>query len=225
MRIERLVLAAIACCGWFLVGCKGRETAAPAAQQAPSPPSIIEPAVVVADVTATAVEATSTPIPQAPTPAAVRRAAPTVIAGAARKTVAEPTRAMATPPAPAPPTSAPVSPTQVPRASRVDDPGGPIAVAATKPGLTRIGAEKCKVCHKIQFASWLETGHARRSPKLDCEGCHGPGSEYKAMAAMKDPQKAKAAGLVMPGATFCKTCHKRDWTDDMLRKAHAHKPS
>jgi hypothetical protein len=118
---------------------------------------------------------------------------------------------------------APATPTQAAKASKVTDPGGPIAVAATKTGLTRIGAEKCKVCHKVQFASWAETAHAKRTPPLDCESCHGPGSEYKTLAIMKDREKAKAAGLVMPTATFCKTCHTSDWKEDMLKKAHAHK--
>jgi ribosomal protein L40E len=105
----------------------------------------------------------------------------------------------------------------------VTDPGGQIAVAATKAGLTRIGAEKCRLCHKIQFASWVETAHAKRTPPLDCESCHGPGSEYKPIEIMKDPEKAKAAGLVIPAATFCARCHTRGWKADMLRKAHAHK--
>jgi hypothetical protein len=108
-------------------------------------------------------------------------------------------------------------------ASKVVDPGGEIAVAATRAGLTRIGAEKCKTCHKVQFASWAETAHAKRTPPLDCESCHGPGSEYKSLAVMKDPEKAKAAGLVNPTATFCASCHARGWKGDMLRKAHAHK--
>jgi hypothetical protein len=85
---------------------------------------------------------------------------------------------------------------------------GAIAVAATRAGLTRIGAEKCKICHKVQFASWVETAHAKRTPPLDRESCHGPGSEYKSLAV----PSARAA---MP----------RGWKDDMLRKAHAHKVS
>ena len=124
---------------------------------------------------------------------------------------------------PAPPASASGASTQGASASKVVDPGGPIAAAATKAGLTRIGAEKCKVCHKVQFASWAETAHARRKPPLDCEGCHGPGSEYKSLTIMKDPEKAKAAGLVIPTAKFCASCHTSGWKDDMLRKAHAHK--
>lgn len=134
----------------------------------------------------------------------------------------EPVREVATP-RPAPLTSAPTARTQAASASKAADPGGPIAVAATKAGLTRIGAEKCKICHKVQFASWVETAHAKRTPPLDCESCHGPGSEYKSLEVMKDPEKAKAAGLVIPTATFCGSCHARGWKDDMLRKAHAHK--
>ena len=127
-------------------------------------------------------------------------------------------------PAPgAPAEPAPVEAPPAAGASKVDDPGGPVAVASGNSAATRIGPEKCKICHKIQFASWAETGHAKRNPPLDCESCHGPGSEYKGLATMKDPEKAKAAGLVLPDAKFCGTCHKRDWTSDMLAKAHAHK--
>ena len=93
----------------------------------------------------------------------------------------------------------------------------------TKAGLTRVGATACKMCHKIQYASWSETAHAKRMPPLECENCHGPGSEYKSIPVMKDLDRAKAAGLMLPTAAFCMTCHKRNWTDANLRKAHAHK--
>ncbi len=100
----------------------------------------------------------------------------------------------------------------------------PIEVGATKPGLTRITAQKCAPCHKEQFKSWSEGKHAGLKPPLDCESCHGPGSEYKVMAVMKDPAKAKAAGLVTPTKEFCtKQCHQKDWKDDMIDKTHAHK--
>jgi len=96
-------------------------------------------------------------------------------------------------------------------------------VKPTKAGLTKVGSNACKLCHRVQFTSWSETAHAKRNPPLDCESCHGAGSEYKAMATMKDPAKASAAGLVRPGAPFCATCHKRGWSDGLLKKAHAHK--
>lgn len=76
-----------------------------------------------------------------------------------------------------------------------------------------VGATKCKGCHKDQFTSWSETGHAKAFDLLtdeqkkdekcvgchttgttakgellegaQCEVCHGPGSEYKSPKIMK----------------------------------------
>ncbi len=47
---------------------------------------------------------------------------------------------------------------------------------------------------------------------VQCETCHGPGSEYKKMSIMKDKQQAVANGLVIHdnNAEFCKTCHNSD---------------
>ncbi len=47
---------------------------------------------------------------------------------------------------------------------------------------------------------------------VQCETCHGPGSEYKKISIMKDRQQAVANGLVVheEGAEFCKTCHNSD---------------
>jgi hypothetical protein len=104
----------------------------------------------------------------------------------------------------------------------VVDPGGLVVVTPTRDGLSAVGAAKCKVCHKVQFDSWSTSSHAERNPPLDCEGCHGPGSEYKTLAVMKDPERAKAAGLVIPGTEFCVRCHE-DASDDMLPQAHLHK--
>lgn len=102
------------------------------------------------------------------------------------------------------------------------DPGGVVEVAATKAGLERIGSEECGDCHDVQFTSWSEGPHASRKPPLDCENCHGPGSEYKPKAVMKDPEKARAAGLVMPDKAFCAKCHKKGVNDEFMKKAHAH---
>jgi hypothetical protein len=104
----------------------------------------------------------------------------------------------------------------------VVDKGGVVAVAATKPGLSRVGNDNCETCHDVQFASWSESAHAARKPPLDCESCHGPGSEYSKNAVMKDPVKARAAGLVIPERSFCSNCHTKGVTDDFLKKAHAH---
>jgi hypothetical protein len=102
--------------------------------------------------------------------------------------------------------------------------GQVVAVPPTRSGLTAIGAVKCKTCHKVQYESWITSAHAERTPPLDCEGCHGLGSEYKKLAVMKDPTLAGAAGLVLPAKSFCTTtCHRNNWQDDMLARSHAHK--
>ena len=44
-------------------------------------------------------------------------------------------------------------------------------------------------------------------PNVQCEACHGPGSEYKSMSIMKDKEKAIAAGLVLPTEKTCLGCH------------------
>jgi len=47
---------------------------------------------------------------------------------------------------------------------------------------------------------------------VQCESCHGPGSEYKKISIMKDKQQAVANGLILheDGSEFCKTCHNSD---------------
>ena len=228
MRTARLALALFALA---FTACKARETAPPApeppapAETAPAPTPVSEPTAEPAPAPPEA--ATSAPPPAAPTiapaqpkpttapPAVPPKAAPTAPPAAPPTAVPPPPVAPTTPPKP---TAAPVA-----SASNVVDPGGEVVVAATKSGLTRIGVDKCRVCHKVQHASWAASGHAKRNPPLDCEGCHGPGSEYKALSVMKDPKKARAAGLVDPDAAYCGKCHKGPWDPALLRKAHAHK--
>lgn len=172
-------------------------------------PGTAAPAPAAKPSTSVAAQTTASPSPTAASPAAVPAPAPV---------------AMVPAPAPAPEAKpAAHAPAPVPAASPLADPGGEVAVKPTKAGLTKVGSNACKLCHRVQFASWSETAHAKRNPPLDCEACHGAGSEYKAMAMMKDSAKASAAGLVRPGAPFCATCHTRGWSDGMLKKAHAHK--
>ena len=235
MRTARLALALFAL---SFAACKAREAAPPApepaapvapveagppptspappeVETAPTPPEVATPAP--PPTAAPAAPATSKPTtaPPAAPPTAPPKAAPTAPPAAPPTAVPPPTVAPTTPPKP---TAAPAA-----SASNVVDPGGEVVVAATKSGLTRVGADKCRVCHKVQHASWAASGHAKRTPPLDCEGCHGPGSEYKALAVMKDPKKARAAGLVDPDAAYCGKCHKGPWDPALLRKAHAHK--
>lgn len=120
-----------------------------------------------------------------------------------------------------------------------------------------IGADKCKVCHQIQFKSWMEGKHAKAFEVLkdaeqsdakclkchttgsadnkgvQCEACHGPGSDYKTIAVMKDRNKSVAAGLVVPTEATCKGCHNPEagaqfkgfnYAEAMKKGIHAHKP-
>jgi formate-dependent nitrite reductase cytochrome c552 subunit len=92
---------------------------------------------------------------------------------------------------------------------------------------TKVGADKCKLCHKVEFASWQKTKHA--TAKVECEDCHGPGSNYKTMAIMKDKAKAKAAGLIEPTEKDCKACHEKKNVKienyaDAIKKVHDKKP-
>jgi hypothetical protein len=100
-----------------------------------------------------------------------------------------------------------------------------------------VGAAKCKMCHKVQHASWMETTHAKAtevakaSPDrefsadcltchatnaseefagVQCESCHGPGNDYKKMSIMKDRETAMANGLVIPTQETCNGCHTGD---------------
>jgi hypothetical protein len=103
---------------------------------------------------------------------------------------------------------------------------GAVTVAAQTH--TKVGADKCKLCHKVEFASWEKTKHA--AAKIECEDCHGPGSDYKTMAIMKDKAKAKAAGLIVaPTEKDCQTCHAKKNVKvanyaEAITKVHDKKP-
>jgi len=42
---------------------------------------------------------------------------------------------------------------------------------------------------------------------MQCEGCHGPGSEYANEQTMRDKAAAMKAGLRMPNERRCLVCH------------------
>jgi hypothetical protein len=91
-----------------------------------------------------------------------------------------------------------------------------------------VGPDKCgKMCHKVEYDSWSKSKHATAADKkADCETCHGAGSDYMKLAVMKDPAKAKAAGLIAkPDKASCAKCHKPgEITDEAMTKVHAVKP-
>lgn len=73
--------------------------------------------------------------------------------------------------------------------------------------------EACLECHTTRGflgadVPVSEKGKYTDNEGVGCESCHGPGSDYKPGSVMKDPQKARAAGLVMERtAEACTRCH------------------
>lgn len=100
-----------------------------------------------------------------------------------------------------------------------------------------IGVKKCKICHKKDgiHPSWAKSKHAIAWDSLSaedqknkdllkyyttgttakgdlltgiqCEVCHGPGSDYKKKSIMEDKEKSIANGLLIPDEKTCKGCH------------------
>jgi Cytochrome c554 and c-prime len=100
-----------------------------------------------------------------------------------------------------------------------------------------VGAERCRLCHRDVHESWLATPHASASASVwgaassaddqdrcltchatagrerlgvQCEACHGPGSEYAQPEIMIDPEKAALAGLARISIAVCERCHEND---------------
>ncbi|MBF8294163.1 MAG: cytochrome [Bacteroidetes bacterium] len=73
---------------------------------------------------------------------------------------------------------------------------------------------ECLECHtfgKTVDASLFEKGFDIKEG-VQCESCHGPGSQYKNMTVMKDKAKSAAAGLLVYKDNveiekFCRSCH------------------
>jgi len=98
-----------------------------------------------------------------------------------------------------------------------------------------IGAKKCKICHKEEYSSWETTSHAKAWDLLkpeeqkkekcvgchstgittkgvllesvQCEACHGAGSDYKKKSIMEDRELSVKNGLIIPDSTVCVSCH------------------
>ncbi len=177
--------AALVCAGSLLAACGQREAIRPSPPEKAAPPVVAEatpppqPASAAGPAAATK---SSAPAPRSPRPETT---------SVPQKTAKAEAEGQVSPPAPAaaapPPTAAPAAPSvdsskpaPSPFAEGVKgvvDPGGAIAVPPAKEGLERVGAEKCRLCHKVQHASWAASKHAQRTPPLDCESCHGAGSE------------------------------------------------
>ena len=75
------------------------------------------------------------------------------------------------------------------------------------------GAEKtdprCLICHTTGHDQPISEKSTRKDLRgVQCEACHGPGSEYKSMKVMKDPKLAREKGLWEVSSEICLRCHK-----------------
>ncbi len=74
-------------------------------------------------------------------------------------------------------------------------------------------AGECLVCHVTAYDAPVsqKTATLTMEEGISCEACHGPGSEYKSMKAMKDIHEGKETGakfgLVEPTKEVCVKCH------------------
>ena len=76
-------------------------------------------------------------------------------------------------------------------------------------------SDKCLKCHVTGFGAAAEAKDVtfKMEEGVGCEACHGPGSDYKTMAIMKDQKAAIASGLIVPNEKTCKKCHTAEGND------------
>ncbi|RPI14515.1 MAG: cytochrome C554 [Ignavibacteriae bacterium] len=95
---------------------------------------------------------------------------------------------------------------QTPEADKIASDRGSTTAAAETPECV-----KCHTLGKELVESELESTF-NKSDGVQCETCHGPGSEYKKLTIMKDREKAIQNGLVIhnEGELFCVKCHNNE---------------
>jgi peroxiredoxin len=65
--------------------------------------------------------------------------------------------------------------------------------------VARVGSEACATCHAQEFAKWQAHPHARSTPEVGCETCHGGGANHVAEGAQRD-------GTITSLADKCGSC-------------------
>ena len=71
-------------------------------------------------------------------------------------------------------------------------------------------AGMCLGCHATaaDVEDWQREGAFVVEDGVQCERCHGAGSEYMAAEVMRDPARARKAGLMQPTPAMCMNCHR-----------------
>lgn len=85
--------------------------------------------------------------------------------------------------------------------------------AAKKAGVSGNPQEsaKCLKCHITGYGQeTLLTESFVKTDGVQCESCHGAGSDYSPLSVMKDKEKALKAGLTIPTKETCIKCHNQE---------------
>jgi len=86
-------------------------------------------------------------------------------------------------------------------------------IIAKDKGFSKPAAEtpECLKCHATGYDLPTERMGSKFnvSDGVQCETCHGPGSDYKSLQTMKNPELSSQNGLFVPVGKeeFCKHCH------------------
>jgi YVTN family beta-propeller protein len=78
----------------------------------------------------------------------------------------------------------------------------------------------CLGCHATasEAEDWEKLPEFRIEDGLQCEACHGPGSEYASEELMRDRTKARNAGLKVLTKDDCRVCHRPKGSHDTVLK-------
>ncbi len=88
-------------------------------------------------------------------------------------------------------------------------------ISMKKDGKKAVENDNCLKCHAPQYNvdAKLLGKKFKIEDGVQCETCHGPGSDYKSKKVMKDREKAVAAGLILyedPEKDLCVKCHNEE---------------
>ena len=81
-------------------------------------------------------------------------------------------------------------------------------------------AKQCLGCHATaaEAEDWEMAEGFHLEDGLQCEACHGPGSEYATKEVMMDRMHAMMHGLKMPAKDDCMVCHRAKGSHDRVLK-------
>ncbi len=73
-------------------------------------------------------------------------------------------------------------------------------------------SERCVKCHVTAYGidAALVGPTVKNEDGIGCERCHGPGSDYMSLEAMRDRKAAMAKGLLIPDEKLCRGCHNEE---------------